>query len=61
MEKQQTFASVAWTQKGKVTRRERFLAAEPSVPGFTDIRPEARITFERRLRKLQRALGLRKD
>jgi hypothetical protein len=24
MEKQQTFASVAWTQKGKVTRHERF-------------------------------------
>src|SRR5246500_1180637 len=26
MGKQRTFASVAWNQKGKVTRRERFLA-----------------------------------
>jgi len=31
MEKQQTFASVAWTQKGKVTRRERFLAEMDAV------------------------------
>jgi LPS sulfotransferase NodH len=41
--------------------RERFLASETDVPAFTDIRPEARITFDRRLRKLQRSLGLRKD
>ena len=26
MGKQQTFASEAWSRKGKVTRRERFLA-----------------------------------
>jgi len=31
MEKQRTFASVAWTQKGKVTRRERFLAEMDAV------------------------------
>src|SRR5574339_31124 len=31
MEKQQTFASVAWSQKGKVTRRERFLAEMDAV------------------------------
>ena len=28
---QQTFASVAWNQKGKVTRRERFLAEMDAV------------------------------
>jgi transposase, IS5 family len=31
MEKQQTFASAAWNQKGKVTRRERFLAEMDAV------------------------------
>ena len=31
MEKQQTFASVAWSRKGKVTRRERFLAEMDAV------------------------------
>jgi len=31
MEKQQTFASAAWARKGKVTRRERFLAAMDAV------------------------------
>ena len=31
MEKQQTFASAAWTQKGKVTRRERFLTEMDAV------------------------------
>src|SRR5690606_41591267 len=29
--KQQTFASVAWQRKGKVTRRERFLAEMDAV------------------------------
>src|SRR5262249_39697596 len=28
---QRTFASVAWTQKGKMTRRERFLAEMDAV------------------------------
>jgi transposase, IS5 family len=31
MEKQQTFASAAWARKGKVTRRERFLAEMDAV------------------------------
>jgi IS5 family transposase len=31
MKKQQTFASVAWNRKGKVTRRERFLAEMDAV------------------------------
>ena len=31
MRKQQTFASVAWSRKGKVTRRERFLAEMDAV------------------------------
>ena len=31
MSDQRTFASVAWTQKGKVTRRERFLAEMDAV------------------------------
>jgi IS5 family transposase len=31
MEKQQTFASAAWSRKGKVTRRERFLAEMDAV------------------------------
>jgi hypothetical protein len=30
-EKQQTFASAAWSRKGKVTRRERFLAEMNAV------------------------------
>jgi len=38
MEKQQTFASVAWTQKGKVTRRERFLAEMDAVIPWADLR-----------------------
>jgi IS5 family transposase len=37
MEKQQTFASVAWTQKGKVTRRERFLAEMDAVIPWGDL------------------------
>jgi IS5 family transposase len=31
MSGQRTFASVAWTQKGKVTRRERFMAEMDQV------------------------------
>ena len=31
MEKQQTFASAAWSRKGKVTRRERFLSEMDAV------------------------------
>ncbi len=31
MGEQRTFASVAWSQKGKVTRRERFLAEMEAV------------------------------
>lgn len=38
MEKQPTFASVAWTQKGKVTRRERFLAEMDAVIPWADLR-----------------------
>jgi len=38
MEKQQTFASMAWTQKGKVTRRERFLAEMDAVIPWADLR-----------------------
>lgn len=34
--KQQTFASVAWTQKGKVTRRERFLGGHGDPVGPVD-------------------------
>ena len=37
MEKQRTFASVAWTQKGKVTRRERFLAEMDAVVPWADL------------------------
>jgi len=37
MEKQQTFASVAWSRKGKVTRRERFLAEMDAVVPWADI------------------------
>jgi len=37
MEKQQTFASVAWTQKGKVTRRERFLAEMEAVIPWAEV------------------------
>jgi hypothetical protein len=34
MAEQRTFASIAWTQKGRITRRERFLAEMDSVfPG----------------------------
>src|SRR2546421_12994761 len=32
---QQTFASMAWTAKGKVTRRERFLAEMDAVIPWT--------------------------
>jgi hypothetical protein len=35
MGEQRTFASVAWTQKGKVTRRERFLAEMDAVIPWT--------------------------
>ncbi len=38
MEKHETFASVAWTQKGKVTRRERFLAEMDAVIPWADLR-----------------------
>lgn len=31
MSQQRTYASMAWTQKGKVTRRERFLAEMDAV------------------------------
>jgi len=31
MAKQRTFASLAWGEKGKVTRRERFLAEMDAV------------------------------
>lgn len=37
MEKQRTFASVAWTQKAKVTRRERFLAEMDAVVPWSDL------------------------
>jgi IS5 family transposase len=37
MEKQPTFASVAWTQKGKVTRRERFLAEMDAVVPWAEL------------------------
>ena len=37
MEKQQTFASIAWTRKGKVTRRERFLAEMDAVIPWTEL------------------------
>jgi IS5 family transposase len=37
MERQQTFASVAWTQKGKITRRERFLAEMDAVIPWADL------------------------
>ena len=35
MGQQRTFASVAWSQKGKVTRRERFLAEMDAVIPWT--------------------------
>ena len=35
---QRTFASVAWTQKGKVTRRERFLAEMDAVIPWARVR-----------------------
>jgi IS5 family transposase len=35
MEKQQTFASEAWSRKGKTTRRERFLAEMDAVIPWT--------------------------
>lgn len=41
--------------------RERFLASEHGVPDFADLRSEARVTFDRRLVKLCRLLGLRSD
>lgn len=37
MGKQRTFASVAWSQKGKVTRRERFLAEMDAVIPWADL------------------------
>ncbi len=37
MEKQRTFAAMAWTQKGKVTRRERFLAEMDAVIPWADL------------------------
>jgi LPS sulfotransferase NodH len=39
--------------------RERFLASEPEVPALVDLRSETRVTFDRRLAKLLRKLGLR--
>ena len=42
MGEQRTFASVAWTQKGKVTRREQFLAEADYVePARGEYRAEA--------------------
>ena len=35
MSKQRTFASMAWAHKGKVTRRERFLAEMDAVIPWT--------------------------
>ncbi len=37
MEKQRTFASVAWAQKGKITRRERFLAEMDAVIPWAEL------------------------
>jgi len=37
MEKQQTFASLAWTRKGKLTRRERFLAEMNAVIPWAEL------------------------
>ncbi|HYD50382.1 MAG TPA: IS5 family transposase [Terriglobales bacterium] len=37
MKTQRTFASVAWSQKGKVTRRERFLSEMDAVIPWTEI------------------------
>ena len=37
MGEQRTFASVAWTQKGKVTRRERFLAEMEAVIPWAEL------------------------
>ncbi len=37
MSEQRTFASVAWSQKGKVTRRERFLAEMDAVIPWRDL------------------------
>jgi IS5 family transposase len=37
MERQRTFASVAWARKGKVTRRERFLAEMDAVIPWADV------------------------
>ena len=36
-EKQQTFASLGWTRKGKVTRRERFLAEMDAVIPWVEL------------------------
>ena len=36
--KQTTFTSLAWSNKGKVTRRHRFLAEMDAVMGFTTVR-----------------------
>jgi hypothetical protein len=41
--------------------RDRFLASEQGFPAIVDLRTEAGVTFGRRLRKLQRKLGLRRD
>ncbi len=37
MGEQRTFASVAWTQKGKVTRREQFLAEMDAVIPWAEL------------------------
>ena len=37
MAEQRTFASLAWTQKGKVTRRERFLAEMDAVIPWAEL------------------------
>ncbi len=37
MSEQRTFASVAWQQKGKITRRERFLAEMDAVIPWTQL------------------------
>ena len=38
MAEQRTFAGIAWSQKGKVTRRERFLAEMDAVIPWAQLR-----------------------
>jgi hypothetical protein len=37
MAEQRTFAGLAWSSKGKITRRERFLAEMDAVIPFHDL------------------------